>query len=105
MSCPRSLLPAALVLVILLQWGSPLEVAAVVDDIPEDCAPRQLRCELLCHVVELSLQCAKCRSRAPVRFGKRTPESAETPLQAHDQLCCGNLLTVLLRKAAAHVDK
>ncbi|KAJ9582065.1 hypothetical protein L9F63_003648 [Diploptera punctata] len=88
-------LEVTLLLVTLLQWGSLLEVAA---NSPKDCAPRELRCELLCHVVELGLQCAKCRSRAPVRFGKRVPETA---VQPSNPMCCGHLFKTLLLRAAA----
>jgi hypothetical protein len=107
---PEALLPVATVLLVTLQWGGLLEVA-VANEL-EDCATRELRCEILCHLVELELQCEKCRSRAPVRFGKRVGEKFRLPqsnrqqqaLQradglVRDNLCCGQFLSLLLHNA------
>jgi hypothetical protein len=123
----ETLLPVATILMVTLQWGGLLQVA-VANEL-EDCAARELRCEILCHLVELELQCAKCRSRAPVRFGKRIGENyrltrdkkptKSLQLEAvnhsknlqragglrHDGLCCGQLLSLLLRTSKIGLSK
>jgi hypothetical protein len=38
-----------------------------------ECSLRELRCELLCQYAEMQTQCDACRSRRPLRFGKRDP--------------------------------
>lgn len=110
---PDTLLPVAIVWVITLQWGGLLK-GAVSSEL-ENCPARDLRCEILCRLVDLELQCAKCRSRAPVRFGKRTGgdflqarevEAKESPqlhtashlqnVQHGDGLCCRKFLSFLL---------
>jgi hypothetical protein len=119
---PRVLLSVATVLLVTLQCCHLLEVS--VTNQLEDCAARELRCEILCHLVELELQCAKCRSRAPVRFGKRTGENLRRTrdqksannlqldaisqlkdLQRVDGLCCGELLSILLRHSKIGLRK
>jgi hypothetical protein len=103
----------ATLLLVTLQCGHLLEVS--VSNQLQDCAARELRCEILCHLVELELQCAKCRSRAPVRFGKRSADNLgrirEQHAHAHknrqlgaimqrvDGLCCGDLLSFLLHNS------
>jgi hypothetical protein len=112
----------ATVLLVTLQCGHLLEVS--VSNQPQECATRELRCEILCHLVELELQCAKCRSRAPVRFGKRTAENEgrtrdQNPykdlqldainqlkdMQRVDGLCCAELLSFLLRNSKIGLRK
>jgi hypothetical protein len=119
---PRVLLPVATVLLVTLQWGHLLEVS--VSNQLEDCSARELRCEILCHLVELELQCAKCRSRAPVRFGKRTggnfrrtrdqnphknlqldAVSQLKDVQRTGGLCCGELLSFLLHNSKIGLRK
>ncbi|XP_069700757.1 uncharacterized protein [Periplaneta americana] len=117
MYLPETFLPVATVFLMLLQWGSLLE--AEVPNELQDCAPRELRCEILCHLVELELQCAKCRSRAPVRFGKRkrdnflpAPRDPSPLLNALSHstglspppigkqlLCCDDFLSLLLHNS------
>jgi hypothetical protein len=119
---PGALLSAATLLLVTLQCGHLLEVS--VSNQPQDCAARELRCEILCHLVELELQCAKCRSRAPVRFGKRTAENKgrtrdQIPykkvqldainqlkvMQREDGVCCGELLSFLLHNSKIGLRK
>ena len=104
----------ATVWLMALQWGGLLKVALANE--LENCPARELRCEILCHLVDLELQCAKCRSRAPVRFGKRTrgdfPLAREVnansipqmdtashlkSLRHGDGLCCRQFLSFLLQ--------
>ncbi|KDR17267.1 hypothetical protein L798_08833 [Zootermopsis nevadensis] len=123
----ETLLPLAIILMVTLQWGGRLQVV-VANDL-EDCAARELRCEILCHLVELELQCAKCRSRAPVRFGKRIGEnfrltkeqnpnrSPQLEAMSHsknlqrvgglgqDGLCCGQFLSLLLHNSKIGLHK
>jgi hypothetical protein len=123
----ETLLPLATILMVTLQWGGVVEVA-VANEL-EDCAARELRCEILCHLVELELQCAKCRSRAPVRFGKRiggnfrlardiNPEkSPQLDTVSHSKslqhagtsgqegLCCGHFLSLLLQSSKIGLRK
>lgn len=44
---------------------------AVLGSEAAECALRELRCELLCQYAEMQTQCDACRSRRPLRFGKR----------------------------------
>jgi hypothetical protein len=125
----ETLLPVAIIMIVTLQWGGLMEVA-VANEL-EECAARELRCEILCHLVELELQCAKCRSRAPVRFGKRIGEnlrlardqnpnkSPQLEAMSHsknlqrvgglgqdqDGLCCGQLLSLLLHNSKVGLRK
>ena len=90
----------------------------------ENCPARELRCEILCHLVDMELQCAKCRSRAPVRFGKRTrvdfPLAREVnaikipqldtanhlkSLRHGDGLCCRHFLAFLLQNSMDDLRK
>ena len=119
---PETLLPVATIWLMTLQWGGLLKMA--LSNELENCPARELRCEILCHLVDLELQCAKCRSRAPVRFGKRTrgyfPLAREVnankipqldtashlqALQHGDGLCCRQFLSFLLQNSKNDLRK
>jgi hypothetical protein len=119
---PETLLPLATIWLMTLQWGGLLTVALA--NALEHCPARELRCEILCHLVDLELQCAKCRSRAPVRFGKRTrgdfPLAREVnaikipqldtashlkSLRHGDGLCCRQFLAFLLQNSVDDLRK